>query len=331
MGGSGIIAVFKAQKKAAKRILFRAELDAIAVEENTGAEHQSRNKGVMHGCGHDGHMAILIGLARKLKRGRLADVDVALLFQPAEETGEGARKVLDDPEFKSLNPDHAFALHNLPGFPENSLLLRDGPFASASVGIEITFKGASSHAAYPEQGVNPAFALAGMVRDLQETGDSMHKNDASCKLAVTFIKMGEKAFGISPGKAQMGCTLRASTDEKLEEFVKKTEAVILEYSGTFGGGISYRQIEPFAATINDEKGNGIVKKAAGLQKMRWKKLDAPFPWSEDFGVFREACPITLIGLGAGKNAEPLHSEKYDFNDNLISTGVELFWEILNHE
>ncbi len=152
LGGTGVLAVFPAEKsRAEKTLLFRAELDAIAVTEESGVPHQSLNKGVMHGCGHDGHMAILLGLARYLSENPPQNLNVFLLFQPAEETGKGAARVMNDSRFSGLEIDQAFALHNLPGCEKNKIFIKKGTFACASAGVEIKIKGRFSHAATDDE------------------------------------------------------------------------------------------------------------------------------------------------------------------------------------
>lgn len=328
VGGTGVLALFKASNKADKTILFRAELDGLSITEETGLPYQSKYNGRMHACGHDGHMTILIGLAQSLEKHRPENTNVYLLFQPAEETGEGAAQVLEDPVFKKIEPDYAFALHNLPGFKENSVLIKKGPFAAASVGLDIRFKGRFSHAAYPEQGINPAEALGIFLRELQKAREDFRKSEEFNKMTVTFIQMGEPAFGISPGTARLGVTVRAATDDEMENGVNQVLKAIEISQQHFGGEISHKKAEPFAATVNDEAGTEIVKKAANKAGVECTTIEQPISWSEDFGEFRKKCPITLFGLGTGKDYTPLHSEKYDFNDKLIGTGVALFKEII---
>jgi amidohydrolase len=332
VGGTGIIARFNSKSgSAGKTILFRAELDAIAVQEQTGLSYSSKNSEVMHACGHDGHMTILTGLAQHLKNEPPHNCNVLLMFQPAEETGQGAGKVLADSQFQSLKIDRAYALHNLPGFSENAVFAKSGPFAFASVGIDIEFKGSSSHAAYPEQGINPAGDLVEFLKNVEQAGKKFSSGSELGKMTVTYIKMGEPAFGISPGTAKLGITIRASTDEKLDEGVKEIQYYLKQSKSGFRGKIKSSKTEPFSATINDETGVEIVRRATGKNDIEFKELSKVFPWSEDFGAFREKCPITLVGLGAGEDSHPLHSEKYDFNNNLIPVGIKLFRGIIREE
>lgn len=330
IGGHGVLALYKCKSgEAQKTILFRAELDAISVQEETGLPYRSNNENAMHGCGHDGHMAILIGLAKRLADKRPPNTDVYLLFQPAEETGEGAAKVLEDSNFRNLKVDHGFALHNLPGFSANTVISKEGTFAAGSVGIEMTVKGTFSHAAYPEKGVNPSGTVARLIQKIDKQMQAFRSKSDGNKLVCTYIKMGERAFGISPGKARVGFTIRSESDEDLGDGVRQIRKIIEEVEESFDGEINAEEVEPFRATVNSKKGAEIVKKVSELQGFNYQTLEQPFPWSEDFGEFRRQFPIVIFGLGAGEDKPPLHSEKYDFNDELIPVGIAMFAGIVD--
>ncbi len=331
IGGNGVVAIFNPSgNDTDKTILFRAELDGLPVNEATSVDYQSVKKGKMHACGHDGHMAILIGLAREIQKNRPNRVCVILLFQPAEETGEGALKVLEDKKFKELVIDHAYALHNLPGYDENTLYIKSNSFASASVGVEISIKGESSHAAYPEQGINPSNVVAGIIKKINDEFNAFSKSNSGSKYAVTYIKMGERAFGMSPGEASIGLTFRSETDDTLKKCLDWVEDLVKHEAKTFSGNITTNRVEPFAATINSDEGCEVVKIAGKQLGIDVEELDNSFPWSEDFGRFGEKFPITLFGLGSGKDSAPLHSEKYDFNDSLLPAGINLFKAIIDY-
>ncbi len=329
LGGTGVLAAFNAKESRAKKtILFRAELDAIAVTEESEIGHQSQNRGIMHGCGHDGHMAIILGLGRYLHQNPPKNLNVLLLFQPAEETGEGAALVMEDSRFSKLKIDQAFALHNLPGYEKNKIFIKKGTFACASTGVEITIKGRFSHAAYPEQGLNPALCVADLIQNAEKTLNRFREMDPLNKTVPTFIRMGEPAYGISPGEAKMGYTLRSATDEGLKKGLQLLEETIEASAKQFKGTIKKRRVEPFTATLNSDEGVKIIQQAAASTNTPLEIMDRPFPWSEDFGEFRKQFPITIFGLGAGKNHPHLHFEKYDFNDDLIPAGVKIFSEIV---
>ena len=328
LGGAGIAAKFNSVNNSSMTILLRAELDAIAVREETDLTYGSENSGVMHGCGHDGHMTILLGVAKRLAEEKPANKNVWLLFQPAEETGEGAERVLQDDKFDVVQPDFAYALHNLPGFPENQIVVKKGVFAAASTGVQVKFKGRSSHAAYPEQGVNPSREVSELVQFANLEFDDFKSKNSINRIVTTYISLGERAFGISPGEGEVGFTIRSASDEELSGAVNKLRDKVHSLAEIFEGEISFDRVEPFAATVNDPEGVENVIASASKIGLNLKELDAPFPWSEDFGSFGKRCPITLFGLGTGEDHPPLHSEKYDFNDELIEAGVEMFINLI---
>jgi amidohydrolase len=332
LGGCGIAAIFNpADSTSDKTVVFRAELDALPVSEDTELPYRSKQAGVMHACGHDGHMTILTGLAKKISENPPRNKRIILLFQPSEETGRGAAQIMDDNRFKNLTINCGYALHNLPGYDENTIYVRYDTFACASVGVEVAFKGRSSHAAYPEQGVNPALAVSAFLQAIDHNLQHLFGEDTSGRYAVTFIKMGEPAFGMSPGEATVGITLRAARDKTMQEALKLIESLIIQLRGEFDGSVTFSQKEPFTAVVNDERGVNIIKNAARESGLKIEEIHSPFPWSEDFGAFREKFPITLFGIGAGHKSAPLHSERYDFNDNLIETGITIFEKIIELE
>jgi len=329
IGGHGLVAIYRGENPdEGVNLMIRAELDGLKINEENSFDYRSQTKNRMHACGHDGHMAIVLGVAKYLEDHRPKSGSVMLLFQPAEETGEGAGWMLDDPNFKELKIDRGVALHNLPGYEENRLFVKNETMACGSTGIEITFKGKSSHAAHPEEGINPAQAIAELLQNLEALSQEIQKKDEYRILTVTYIQMGEPAFGISPGRAKVGVTLRAETDELLKGLEDDVHQKIDAVNDGFEGEVTYQNREPFAATVNDADGVEELIKSADRADVPVGILEEPMYWSEDFGEFRRKCPITLFGLGAGEDSFPLHAEKYDFNDSLIPVGVSLFVNLI---
>lgn len=328
IGGRGIAAKFNSQNDSVSTVLFRAELDAIAVHEETGLSYRSNTEGVMHGCGHDGHMTILLGLASELHQNRPKEKDVWILFQPAEENGKGASEMLADPKFDQVEADFAFALHNLPGYPANQVIVKKGVFAAASTGVQVKFKGKSSHAAYPDRGINPSGAVADLLTFVNRGFEEFKSKDSLNKIVTSYVKVGEEAFGISPGEGRVGFTLRSASEEDLYGAVEKVKDQVKKLQTDFKGELTAEEVEPFASTVNHAEGVERVLAAAHQAGLARKVLEKPFPWSEDFGEFRRKFPITLFGLGSGEGHAPLHSERYDFNDDLIEAGVNLFKKLI---
>jgi len=330
IGGTGLLGIFNGKDPGAgKTLMIRAELDALAIRETSELPYTSENEGVMHACGHDGHMAMVLGVAKWLKNNRPKTGRVILLFQPAEETGLGAGAMLDDERFKDMHIDRAVALHNLPGYKKNSVYIKEDTFASASVGLKISFRGQSSHAAYPHEGINPALAVSGFIQKLETVKESARLHDRFRVLTVTYIKLGEPAFGINPGLCEMGVTVRAETDDGITDMIDSVNRELTDVNKTFEGDVSIENREPFSAVVNDTEGVLLLSSITEALDIECVNLQQPFAWSEDFGEFRKKCPITLFGLGAGEEFPALHSEIYNFEDDLIPVGTALFCEYVN--
>lgn len=324
LGGTGLAFVFKG-KKAGKRLLFRCELDALPIEDLKPSGHQSQIPGKGHLCGHDGHMTIICGLGERLSKNRPEFGEVILLFQPAEETGDGAKAILADPRFAEIRPDAAFALHNLPGFPLHQIVMREGTFAAGSTGMTIYLTGKTSHSAHPEAGINPAQALANLMQKLPELPKEV---SGFALLTLIHAELGSLAFGTSAGKASLSMTLRAFDQndlEKLIDLVKEKATLEAEKAGL---KIDFGFVESFAVSKNDPELYPIVKNAAKKLGLSIIEKPEPFRWSEDFGLFSQICPSFLFGLGAGEDCPQLHEGTYDFPDELIETGVGMFEEIV---
>lgn len=325
VGGNGVLGIIDSGNSG-PTVLFRCELDGLPIhDDNTDLAYSSTVNGKGHKCGHDGHMAILCGLAlsfeeRPLKRGK-----AILLFQPAEETGQGAEAVLSDEKFQEIRPDHVFALHNVPGHQRHHILVRDGHFAAASRGFIIRLKGRTSHAAEPDKGLSPGQAMAELVQKLQLLPEKIKDKEGLVLLTLVHAKLGEPAFGISPGEAVVMATLRTHSDTDIEKLSDAATQLASEVAERYGLAHSTSFSEIFPACDNRE--TQIVRVAAAKQDLQVEEMAEPFRWSEDFGHFLQHYPGALFGLGAGRQHPVLHDGLYDFPDEIISTGVGMLREI----
>lgn len=326
IGGHGLAAVWDS-KKPGPSLLFRCELDALPLNEISVIPHRSIFQKRGHLCGHDGHMAILSGLALHLKENRPATGKVILLFQPAEETGEGAKLVISDERIKTLAPDYVFALHNLPGFKSNALILADQHFSAASSGLEIRLTGKSSHAAEPENGINPAMAVARIVSAYHDMVSIEELFQDFILLTIIHIALGGKAYGTSPGEAELRATLRAYKESDLEKLKKISIQLAEEIAGSEGLTVSHKWTEVFPATLNHLDAVDLIKGIAERKKWETVNIRSPFKWSEDFGHFTQAYKGAMIGIGSGTHHPSLHNPDYDFPDEILERGVELFASI----
>jgi len=323
LGDNGLAAIFEGREKG-PTVMFRAEIDAVPVEEGNDVDHRSRRPGISHACGHDGHMAIVAGLAAKLSRHPPRRGRVVLLFQPAEETGAGALAVLEDPRFESIAPDWIFALHNLPGENLGEVQIMSGPFAAGSVGSVLRFQGTTSHAAYPEQGRSPAAAVAQLIQDLAALPDTVNAGNGMARLTVIHARIGEPAFGTTPGEAEVMTTIRSDREEVLGRLQDGVVDLAQEVARAHGLELTHSWTDQFPVTINYPEAVAMVEAVAGNHGVELTLRDEAYPWSEDFGWFTRRFNGALFGLGAGQEHPALHSPGYDFPDELIPVGIGLF-------
>jgi len=326
LGKTSKIFIFDS-KKGGKTVVFRCELDALPINENTSLDYTSINKDVAHSCGHDGHMAILSSFAQKISRNRPKKGKVVLLFQAAEEVEQGARDVVENKEFQNLNPDYMFGLHNVPGKHLHQILIKNGSFAAASKGMTISLHGATSHAAEPEKGINPAMGISKIVNQLNELIKNKNLFSDLTLLTFIYIRMGEVSFGTSAGNAKMGITLRSFENSDMELLTRKAEEIIEEICKKEKLNYNIEYDEVFPSTINDDYCNSLIVNAATEIKYNIEHLDTTFKWSEDFGYYTEKYPCGFFGLGSGKNQPALHNSDYNFPDEIIETGANMFFKI----
>lgn len=327
IGGTGVAAIYEGAA-AGPAIMLRCELDALPIQETNTFEHRSIHDNVSHKCGHDGHMAILAGIAHSLHKNPIKRGRVILYFQPAEETGTGAIQSLQDDKFKLLNPDFVFALHNIPGYPLGEVLCKSGPFSCASKGMIINLQGETSHAAHPEFGNNPAQPLAKMMQRLPSLPQSaVLKNDFSL-VTLIYAKLGEIAFGTAAGEAQLMLTLRTATNDAMQTLQEKAIEIVQEEASKQDLNISFDWQDEFLATINNEAAVGYIEEATKMAGQSYRLLEEPMRWSEDFGAFTEQYKGAMFGLGSGLDCPQLHTAHYDFPDQLIQLGGTIFWNIL---
>ena len=328
LGGYGVAAVYVFDEKG-PTILVRADMDALPIDEVNTFAHKSENDGVSHKCGHDGHSTILAGLGITLKNNPLPKGRIVLLFQPEEETGKGAAKVIADEAFKMIKPDYVIALHNLPGFEKAAIVLRDGPFAAASTGMIIKITGASSHAAHPEQGNSPVKMLAHAMREIPEIPVKKSSKFKDFALAtIIHAKLGEVAFGTNPGKAVMMVTLRTYFNDDMDILVKEAERLVKSLAEEYRMKIEISYTEEFPATINDKKLNDIIRQVGEELGEEMIEIEEPFRWSEDFGHFTSNFRGTLFGIGSGKDSPGLHNNDYDFPDEILPHAVQVFYHTI---
>lgn len=326
VGTTGIIAIYKGTS-AGKKVLFRAELDALPIDEINAFEHKSVHKSISHKCGHDGHITILCGLAIELHHNRPETGTVVLLFQPAEENGLGASNIISNPKFNAIKPDYVFALHNLPRFPIHQIVVKNNTFTCAVNSIIIKLNGKTAHAAEPEKGINPALAIASISKEFDKMIQSVISEDDYCLITPIYIKMGKKAYGISAGAGEIHFTVRCNSDSQIKIIKSIIENKAKTIAEEFQLDCKIKWTQSFHANQNDEKAVNYIRKAAKIKNMDVLEKETPFTWGEDFGLFTQRFPGAMFGIGSGINTPALHNPDYDFPDSIISTGITIFHQI----
>jgi len=328
VGVKGILAVFNG-KEPGKTIAFRAELDALPILEKPKGElgYASQNEGVAHLCGHDGHMTMVLSLLEELSSNPIQKGKVVLLFQPAEETGEGAARMLKDSRFQDLTIDAIYALHNVPGKALGKVLTRESHFAAASKGVIIKLKGKTAHAAEPQNGINPAVAISKLVQYIANLKQNFKSKDYAI-VTIVHVKVGEAAFGISPSDGVLMLTLRSYLNDDMEALTVSIQEKVKQLATEEQLQFSIEETEAFPATVNHKENSAIIAQAATQNQLEMNELSQPFSWSEDFGHFLNNTKGAMFGLGSGLNQPALHHSDFDFPDELISIGNKIYSSII---
>ncbi|SMF71380.1 amidohydrolase [Xaviernesmea oryzae] len=322
LGGTGIAVVYDSGAPG-PTVMFRAELDALPIEETGTPEHRSQIPGKGHMCGHDGHMTMLAALGRQFSRERPKRGRAILLFQPAEETGAGAAAVIADGKFADLTPDYSFSLHNMPGLPLGHAWLKDGIANCASRGLKIVLSGRTAHASMPETGISPVPAVARLMPALTALSKGSIAAEDLVLATVTHAAIGEPAFGIAPGHAEVWVTLRAMTDGEMEALVTAAETLVSEIAAEarLEHALEYHDI--FVHSENDPEAAALLRAAMEAEGVPHEPGET-MRGSEDFGRFGSVSKSAMFFLGAGEDMPNLHNPNYDFPDDLIPIGTRIF-------
>ena len=306
-----------------KAIAFRAEMDALPMEESISLPYASLNPGVSHKCGHDGHSAALCGLALELDALPVKR-SVYLIFQHSEETGKGARECSSI--LRERNISRIYAFHNWSGYPEGSIVTRSGVCQYASAGLTVMFEGKTSHASEPDKGRNPAHAIAELILQTERLTQRFISRKVLC--TIVNIKLGEKNFGISPALGEISMTLRAENDSDMRAFcnsvLESAENLARENSLTMTRTVS----DYFTDTSSDSECVKTVKASAESLGLKVVDMAEPLRASEDFGLYTKMIPGAIFYIGNGETYPAIHTSAYDFNDNILGTAVDMFTEIL---
>lgn len=322
IGRTGVVGVLR-NGSSPRSIGLRADMDALPIDEQTNLPHASKTPGSFHGCGHDGHVAMLLGAAQHLARTRNFDGTVHFFFQPAEEGLGGAREMVREGLFERFPCDRVFGLHNWPDLPAGTIATRPGPIMGAADKFQITLTGRGSHAAIPQDSPDAILAAASLVQQLNTIIARRIAPTASAVLSVTQIHGGH-THNVIPAQVTVSGTVRTfdpEVQDRIEESLRQiAQGVAL--ANTLEASVDYQRYYP--ATINDAE---AAQEALDAAATVGTAQVAPLPafTSEDFSFMLQACKGAYIWLGQAKpeGSVPLHNPHYDFNDDVLDIGVRL--------
>jgi metal-dependent amidase/aminoacylase/carboxypeptidase family protein len=246
------------------------------------------------------------------------------MFQPADETGDGAASVIADPRFAEITPDFAFSLHNLPGVPFGEVRLKAGTVNCASRGIRIILEGKTAHSSMPETGTSPMLAVSTLMPALPRLSQATFADDDFRLVTVTHASMGEAVFGVAPGYAEVWACLRTRRDDNMSSLCQAAEAMVAEAAQQCGLSHRVEYHEVFVASVNKPEAADLLRRALDEEGVRHNEDSLPMRASEDFGVFGHTANSAMFFLGAGERHPSLHNPDYDFPDDLIPIGARIF-------
>ena len=333
IGGTGVVGTLvRGQGK--KRLGIRADMDALPIDEASGAEWSSVHRGVMHACGHDGHTAMLLAAARHLAEQGSFDGTFHVIFQPAEEGGGGALRMMEGGLFERFPCDAIFAMHNMPGVEQGNLVLRDGAAMASSDYATITLHGIGGHGAMPQRAADPIVAAASIVMALQtivsRNIDPLH----AAVITVGALHAG-KANNVIPASATLELSVRALDREVRATLEQRIKALVTAQAESFGVTARIEWKPGYAVLVNTPTETAFAREVAlelvGAERVTLQ--GPPVTGSEDFAFMLERVPgsYVLIGNGTGQNQGEggcmVHNPGYDFNDHNIAVG-SAYWVLL---
>ncbi|MDV4155306.1 M20 aminoacylase family protein [Rhizobium brockwellii] len=323
IAGTGIVATLR-RGEGKKRIGIRADMDALPIEEATGLAYASSNPGVMHACGHDGHTSILLAAARYLAESGNFSGTLRLIFQPAEEIGAGARKMISEGLFERFPVDAVFGLHNWPGVPTGQFGFVAGPAMASVDKAIIKIIGKGGHGAEPHRTVDPVLASASFITALQSVVSRNVDPQEMAVVTVGSIHAGS-ASNVIPESVEMQLTMRAYNETVRQLLRERIPALARAQAESFGAEADVNYRLGFPALINHAAETAFARDVAddALGPAAIEKDFRPRTASEDFAFMLQANPGSYLFVGNGDSA-PLHSAHYNFNDAIIAPAAR-YW------
>ena len=335
MGGTGVVGVITGTAGDGRTVGLRGDMDALPMNELNNFAHASKHEGKMHACGHDGHTTMLLGAAHWLSRHRDFAGKVVLIFQPAEESAGGAKRMIDDGLLEQFPLDAVFAMHNWPMHDVGTFGVRVGPMMAASNTFRVTVKGRGGHAAQPQRGVDPVMTAVQIAQSWQTIITRNKNPNKAAVLSLTQIHAGS-AFNVIPDDASLIGTVRNFDADVLDMIERRMREIAEHTAAAFGATVDFHFRRGYPAVVNHpvetafaiEVLQGIVGKDNVNPDME------PTMGAEDFAFMLQEVPGCYVFIGNGRDdhrddldgAGPcgLHNARYDFNDALLPIGVTYF-------
>ncbi|MEQ1649671.1 MAG: M20 aminoacylase family protein [Hyphomicrobiaceae bacterium] len=325
IGKTGVVGVIRGRKNGSKRVIgLRADMDALPIEEITGAPYASKVPGKMHACGHDGHTAMLLGAAKYLAETRNFDGTAIVIFQPAEEGGAGGKAMVDDGMMERWSVQEVYGMHNAPGMPVGTFGTRTGALLAAADFFTVEVEGKGSHAAEPHKGVDTLVAAANILLALQSI---VARNLDPLKSGVVTVGAfnGGHAHNVIPQTVKMLGTVRTLVPEARDLLEKRVVETAQGIASAYGAVAKVDYQRNYPVTVNHPKETDfavkVAREVAGADKV--EPNVTPIMGGEDFSFMLEARPGNMIWIGNGDTAA-CHHPAYDFNDAAIPHGVT-YW------
>lgn len=326
VGGAGVAAVIEGRGEGPS-IGLRADMDALPMNDDSGAAHASRTPGVSHACGHDGHTATLMGVARHLAAHPPARGRVVLIFQPAEETGLGARAMIEDGLFERYPCDEIYAYHNMPLLPFGQAMVRAGPTLTGYKVWEIDIRGEGGHGAAPHKARDPLQAAVRVAGEISSIVGRHVDPMEPALITVTKLQAGS-SHNVVPHEAALAGTLRATSPEVIEALWSRLEAVCEGVARMTGCEVTPRVTAGVPPCVNapEQARAAAAACAAVLGEGAVLRDLKPYPFTDDFAYMLERAPGAYMFLGVG--GPMVHQTAYDFNDALLPVAADVFTRLV---